>query len=88
MIQEERSIFLELIVSVTVRKKEVHVIMFLILISRSKSLVFLFDGLNEEGSSHIKDELLSLILNAAGCINKRDDQLRRTTSNLSTRDAK
>ena len=34
------------------------------------------------------DELLSVILGAAGCIKKREDQLRRTTHDLHTRVAK
>ena len=33
-------------------------------------------------------ELLARILHAAGCINKREDQLRRTTRDLRTRVAK
>ena len=35
-----------------------------------------------------RDELLALILDAAGCIKKREDQLRRTTRYLRTRVAK
>jgi hypothetical protein len=35
-----------------------------------------------------RDELLARILDAAACIRKREDQLRRTTRDLSTRDAK
>ena len=31
------------------------------------------------------DELLASILDAAGCIKKREDQLRRTTRDLRTR---
>jgi hypothetical protein len=34
------------------------------------------------------DELLARILDAAGCIKKREDQLRRTTRDLRTRAAK
>ena len=34
------------------------------------------------------DELLARILDAAGCIKKREDQLRRTTGGLHTRVAK
>jgi hypothetical protein len=34
------------------------------------------------------DELLACILDAAGCIKKREDQLRRTARDLSTRVAK
>jgi hypothetical protein len=34
------------------------------------------------------DELLALILDAVGCIKKREDQLRGTTGDLSTRVAK
>jgi hypothetical protein len=32
-----------------------------------------------------RDELLARILDAAACINKREDQLRRTTRDLRTR---
>jgi len=35
-----------------------------------------------------RDELLARILGAAACINKREDQLRRTTRDLRTRVAK
>ena len=34
------------------------------------------------------DELLAHILDAAGCIKRREDQLRRTTRDLDTRVAK
>ena len=34
------------------------------------------------------DEVLARILNAAACINKREDQLRRSTRDLRTRFAK
>jgi hypothetical protein len=61
-------------------------------ISSSNSVRFLFVGLDEERSLQNKggytDELLALILDAAACINKREDQLRRTTRDLSTRVAK
>ena len=49
-------------------------------------------SLDEERSLQKKgghtDELLARILDAAACINKREDQLRRTTRDLSTRVAK
>jgi hypothetical protein len=44
--------------------------------------------LDEEGSLQKKDELLARILDAAACIKKREDQLRRTTRDLRTRVAK
>jgi hypothetical protein len=48
--------------------------------------------LDEERSLQNKggytDELLARILDAAACIEKREDQLRRTTRDLSTRVAK
>ena len=53
---------------------------------------FLFLGLDEERSVQNKggytDELLARILDAAVCIKKREDQLRRTTRDLRTRVAK
>jgi hypothetical protein len=52
----------------------------------------LFVGLDEERSLQNKagytDELLARILDAAAGIKKREDQLRRTTRDLSTRVAK
>ena len=49
-------------------------------------------GLDEERSVQNKagytDELLARILDAAACIKKREDQLRRTTRDLRTRVAK
>jgi hypothetical protein len=52
----------------------------------------LFVGLDEERSLQNKggytDELLARIWDAAACINKREDQLRRTTRDLDTRVAK
>jgi hypothetical protein len=61
-------------------------------ISTPNSVRFLFVGLDEERSLQnkggYKDELLSRILDAAACINKREDQLRRTTRDLRTRVAK
>jgi hypothetical protein len=49
-------------------------------------------GLDEERSLQNKggytDELLARILDAAACIKKREDQLRRTARDLSTRVAK
>jgi hypothetical protein len=46
-------------------------------------------GLDEERSLqkkvHTADELLASILDAAGCIKKREDQLRRTARDLRTR---
>jgi len=48
--------------------------------------------MNEERSLQKKvdtpDELLARILDAAACIKKREDQLRRTTRDLRTRVAK
>jgi hypothetical protein len=50
---------------------------------------FLFVGLDEERSVQNKagytDELLAHILDAAACIKKPEDQLRRTTRDLRTR---
>jgi hypothetical protein len=49
-------------------------------------------GLDKERSVQNKgghtDELLASILDAAACVKKRADQLRRTTRDLSTRVAK
>jgi hypothetical protein len=60
--------------------------------SRRNSVTFLFVGLDEERRLQKKgghrDELLARILYAAVCIKKREDQLRRTTRDLSTRVAK
>jgi hypothetical protein len=42
----------------------------------------------DKGKADIPDELLAGILDAAGCIKKRQDQLRRTTRVLRTRAAK
>jgi hypothetical protein len=61
-------------------------------LARPNSVIFLFVGLDEERSLQNKvgytDELLARILYAAACIKKREDQLRRTTRDLSTRVAK
>jgi hypothetical protein len=52
----------------------------------------LFAGFDEERSLQNKggytEELLARILDAAVCIKKREDQLRRTARDLSTRVAK
>jgi hypothetical protein len=82
-------------------EKKVHRNMCLILtgyldravtISRPNCVRLLFMRLDEERSLQNKDrhtdELLASILDAAVCINKREDQLRRTTRDLSTRVAK
>ena len=59
---------------------------------RPNSVTFLFAGLDEKRSLQNKggytDELLASILDAAACIMKREDQLRRTTRDLRTRVAK
>jgi hypothetical protein len=61
-------------------------------ISRPNYVRFLFVGFNEERTLKKKygytDELLARILDAAVCIKKREDQLRRTTRDLRTRVAK
>jgi hypothetical protein len=91
VILEDKSIFWEEIVSVIVRKIKVHTNMCLILkayrhravtISRPNCVRLLFVRLDEERSlqktAGHTDELLARILDAAVCINKREDQLRRT----------
>jgi hypothetical protein len=54
--------------------------------------MFLFVGFFEERSLQrtvdTRDELLARILDAAACIKKRENQLRRTTRDLRTRVAK
>jgi hypothetical protein len=53
---------------------------------------FLFVGLDEERSFlkkvDIRDEFVACTLDAVGCIEKCEDQLRRTTRDLRTRVAK
>jgi hypothetical protein len=99
VIQEVRSMFWEVTVSVIVGNK-FHMNTCLIRngyrdravwISRPNSVTFLFGTPDEAGSLQKKvdtrDELLSRILDAVGRIKKRDDQLRRTTRDLWTRAA-
>jgi hypothetical protein len=61
-------------------------------ISKPNYVTFLFVTFDKERSVQNKgghtDELLARILDAAVCIKKREDQLRRTTRDLSTRVAK
>jgi hypothetical protein len=46
------------------------------------------EGRRLQNKGGYKDELLARILDAAACIKKREDQLRRTTRDLRTRVAK
>jgi hypothetical protein len=60
-------------------------------ISRHKTVRFLFVGMGKERSVQNKDgytRRIAVILDAAGCIKKRVDQLRRTAHDLRTRFAK
>jgi len=41
-----------------------------------------------KGEDCKRDELLAVILEAAACMKEREDELRRTTRDLRTRDAK
>ena len=63
----------------------------IISISTPNFVRFLFVMLDEERSLQIKvdtaDELLASILDAAGCVKRREDQLRRTARDIRTRAA-
>jgi hypothetical protein len=99
VIQEDRSIFWEVIISGIVKKVPINMCLILnvyrhraVWISKPNYVRFLFVTLDEERSLQNKgghtDELLARILDAAAYIKKREDQLRRTTRDLRTRVAK
>ena len=84
VIQEERSVFWEVLVSIIVRRKQfIWTCVWLWMVPRwscrHNSVIFLFVEL---------DELLARILDAATRMKKREYQLRRTTHDLRTRVAK
>jgi len=94
VIQEERSVFWKVMLSVTAMEK-VHANMVLILCGYrdgSHDLIQLdfclwvwIKGEVYKRNVDTRDELVARILDAAACIKKSEDQLRRTTRDLRTR---
>ena len=100
VMQEERSVFWELTVSVVIRKK-FHMTICVILngyrdgavwISRTNYATFWFVPLHEEQSLKRKGGYMRWTVcynfGSADCIQNHEDQLRRTTHNLCTQAAK
>ena len=101
VMQEERSVFWELKVSVIITKEKVHMTMCLIVngywdravwISIPHYVRFWFMRLDEVQSLQTKGGYLRRTVcynfGSAACIQKHEDQLRRTTHNICTQPAK